>query len=106
MAARSKFRNIPTVVDGHRFPSRKEARTYQTLRFLESQGKVRDLRLQVSYRLVVGGKLVCKYVADFVYYDVEKHREVVADAKGFRTREFKLKKKLMLACLGIEIMEL
>ena len=29
--------------------------------------------------------------------------EIVEDAKGVETPEFKLKKKLMKACLGIEI---
>jgi hypothetical protein len=57
----------------------------------------------VSFRLIVGGVLVCRYRADFVY--VESGARVVEDVKGFRTVVYKLKRRLMLACHGIEIKE-
>jgi hypothetical protein len=53
----------------------------------------------------VGGKLICRYIADFIF-DEERDgswHPVVADAKGNITPVYKLKKKLMAACLGIEI---
>lgn len=34
----AKYRNQPTVVEGHRFDSKKEARRYQELRYLEQKG--------------------------------------------------------------------
>ena len=47
---------------------------------------------------------IAKYVADFTYED--KHGNlVVEDVKGRATATYRLKKKLMLACHGIEIVE-
>ena len=45
----------------------------------------------------------CSYVADFVY--IEDGKEVVEDSKGKKTREYQIKKKLMLWRYGIEIKE-
>jgi hypothetical protein len=44
------------------------------------------------------------YRADFVYLDKEGHL-VVEDTKGFRTKEYLLKRKLMLLVHGIRIKE-
>ncbi len=98
-----KYRNTPTLVDGIKFASQKEARRYGVLKLLERAGKVHGLRLQVSYALCVNEVLVARYVADFVY--TEAGRVVVEDVKGFRTPVYKLKRKLMWACHGIEIKE-
>ena len=51
-------------------------------------------------------KKICAYIADFRYKREDKDgvwHEIVEDAKGVETPEFKLKKKLMKACLDIEI---
>ena len=55
---------------------------------------------------MVNDQKICKYVADFRYNKVDEYgslEEVVEDAKGVETAEFKLKKKLMKAVHGIEI---
>jgi hypothetical protein len=52
----------------------------------------------------VQGKLICTYVADFKY--LENGKEVVEDVKGFKTPVYKLKKKLVEAIYGIEIIEI
>ena len=44
---------------------------------------------------------VNRYVADFVY--MEKGVEVIEDVKGVLTTEFKLKRHLMKAVLGLEV---
>lgn len=106
---RSKFGNIPTVVDGIRFDSKKEAGAFLTLSALQKGGAIRDLETKTPscrYPLRINGVLICTYVADFRYYDVQKQQMVVADAKGFRTPVYKLKKKLMLALYNIVIFEL
>lgn len=100
-----KYGAKPVVIDGHRFPSRKEARRYGELKLLERGGKIKDLRLQVSYDLEVNGMHICRFIADFVYWHVGNNREYVEDAKGFKTDVYRLKRKLMRACLGIEILE-
>jgi hypothetical protein len=53
--------------------------------------------------LAVNGIAICRYRADFVY--VESGKRIVEDTKGMRTDVYKLKKKMMLAILGIDIKE-
>ena len=99
----SKYRNRKTEVDGVKFDSQAEANRWLELRIHERVGEVSNIRRQVSFPLVVNGIKVCVYRADFVY--AQDGREVVEDVKGVRTAEYKLKRKLMLACHGIEISE-
>lgn len=102
----SKYRNQKVVVDGLTFDSKKEAKRYGELKMMVRAGLITRLQLQVVYRLQVNGFLICKYIADFVYHDVEKNVTQVEDVKGFRTEIYKLKKKLMQALHGIEIKEI
>ena len=46
-------------------------------------------------------KPAIRYVADFVY--VEKGAEVIEDVKGVLTPEFKIKRHLMKALLGMDV---
>lgn len=101
----NKFGNVPTWVDGIRFASKKEAARWGELRLLESAGQIRDLRRQVRYSLQVSSVDTTTYIADFVYLDVATDATVVEDAKGFKTPEYKLKAKMMLAQYGIAIKE-
>lgn len=72
-------------------------------------GEITELRRQVAYELVPAVKFAdakrtkpaIRYVADFVY--VEKGVEVIEDVKGVLTTEFKLKRHLMKALLGLEV---
>lgn len=128
---RTKYRAKKTEVDGITFDSMKEAKRYQELKILEAAGQIKDLRLQVPYELIpamrepdtigkrggkIKGKLIERaviYKADFVYLekldipfsDQEKWEEVVEDVKGMRTKEYILKRKLMLYRYGIRIRE-
>lgn len=120
---RSKYGNKKAKHDGILFDSRKERHRYITLMTLQRAGEISDLRLQVSYELIPAiyetvekqlktkVKLVEKcvqravhYIADFVYRDKDGN-EIVEDAKGVRTKEYQLKKKMMRAILGITIKE-
>lgn len=106
-----KYRNKPQIVDGKRFASKREAAAYVKLKALEASGKIFNLRCQVRYPLSVNGMLVATYIADFCWREVDGFgnpvgNEVVADAKGMRTPIYKLKKKLVRAIYGIEIVEL
>jgi hypothetical protein len=109
---RHKFNARPVKkgdrADGLTFPTQHEAKVYDHLRLRELSGEIvaGSIRLQVRYRLDVNGQHVCVYVADFVCREtVAPDVDVVIDAKGVRTKEYKLKKKLMRACLGIEVRE-
>lgn len=102
----NKYRNQPTVVDGHRFDSRKEAARYQQLLLMQRAGVIEGLRLQVPYVLIDKSKhgLAIRYIADFVYFDRERKQTVIEDVKGVRTDVYLLKKRLM-AEQGYEIVE-
>lgn len=102
----------PTVVDGIRFHSKKEARRYQELKLLERAGQISNLERQVKIEL--HGKSgpiltekgnVMSYIADFRYVDWDLGGAwVIEDAKGFRTDLYKLKKAILKA-QGITITE-
>lgn len=92
---RAKYNNSKTVVDGIEFDSTKEANRYKELRLLLKAGEIGLFRMQVEYELNPGGTHSLKYVADFVYIITATGETVVEDVKGFRTREYKKKKRLM-----------
>jgi len=98
--SKSKYGNRRTFVDGQLFDSAKEAERYSELQLLCKAGDICGLCLQVPFRLP--GKVT--YIADFVYYDLKRMEFVVEDTKGFRTKEYQIKKKLMRE-IGIEIEE-
>ena len=104
----TKYHNIHTTIDGIRFDSRKEANRFYQLRLMERAGEISNLRRQVEYELIPAQKTPAgravrpvKYVADFVYEDHGK--TVVEDVKGVKTREFRIKSKLMLWRYGIVV---
>ena len=101
--APSKWRNVRTTVDGIRFASQREARRYAELKIELRTGEITDLKLQKRFALRVNGVHVCAYVADFVYR--RKGSRVVEDAKGKATDVYKIKRALMRAIYGIEIVE-
>lgn len=115
-----KYGNTRTA-DG--YDSLRERERAQELKLMERQGLIKDLRRQVVYELIPAqygdfgrdfkGRLVrqlieraCIYRADFVYTDVASGREIVEDVKGFRTKEYVIKRKLMLFIHGIRIKEI
>lgn len=118
----NKYRNKKVVVDGITFDSQKEAIRYKELLLLEKAGVIQNLQRQVNYVLIptqrepdtVGsrggihkGKVIenkCEYVADFVY--TENGQTVVEDTKGFKTKDYIIKRKLMLWIHGIRIKEI
>ena len=106
VARRSKYGSHAVVVDGVRFDSRKEARRWLRLTAMRDAGEIGDLRRQVRYELIVNGVLICAYYADFVYRS--GGAEVVEDVKSAATRKnerYRLKRKLMRAVHGIDILE-
>lgn len=103
--ARSKYHAKLTLVDGLQFASGMEARRYVELRTLLRTGAIRDLQLQPRYPLRVNGVNCGTYVADFYYVDAVTGLPVTEDVKGFVTATYKLKKKLVKALYGIDILE-
>lgn len=99
----NKYRAVKTTVDGITFDSKKEATRYQTLKFMESNGFVSDLKLQPKFDLIVNEKKVGFYKADFQY--IENGKRVVEDVKGMKTPVYNLKKKMIKAIYGFDIFE-
>ena len=106
----SKYHSTPTEVNGIRFDSKREANRWFELRMLERAGKIEKLKRQVKYLLIPSqyrdGKCIereASYIADFVY--VKDGHLVVEDCKGFRTPEYKIKRKLMLQLYDIRLVE-
>ena len=106
----SKYHSTPTEVNGIRFDSKREANRWAELRILERAGKIQKLKRQVKYLLIPSqyrdGKCIereATYIADFVY--IKDGHLVVEDCKGFRTPEYKLKRKLMLERYDIRLVE-
>ena len=102
--ARAKYRNKKTTINGKTFDSKLEASRYVQLVRLQEGGVISNLKCQVRFALEINRQLICHYIADFTYRDAE-FKEVVEDAKGVRTKDYVLKKKLMRAIHGIDIKE-
>lgn len=123
-APRNKYHAKKVTICGIEFDSKKEGMRWLLLKDMERSGEISDLRRQVPFELLpaiyrdvtvhlktkdkVERKLVQRavhYVADFVYTDREG-RQIVEDTKGLRLPDYILKKKMMLALLGIRISEI
>lgn len=125
----SKYGNIKRrTADGILHDSTKEARRWNELKLLERAGVIKGLQRQVKYILVpkqevayerispkTGKRLKdgvrtleqeCAYIADFVYQDAKSGELIVEDTKGVKTKEYIIKRKLMLWLYSISIKEL
>lgn len=99
----NKYRNRKTTLFGITFDSQREAQRYLVLRADLEAGSIKDLQLQVPYEIKINGVKVCKYVADFVYQ--KDGKTITEDSKGMKTQVYILKRKLMKAVHGIDIVE-
>ena len=126
---KNKYGASKVEYDGITFDSKKEERRYKELRLMERAGEIKGLKRQVRYSLIPAqraaskeiykrgarkgenkpGKLLereCSYIADFVYTRTSDGATVVEDTKGMRTKEYILKRKMMLYFHGIRITEI
>jgi hypothetical protein len=125
----SKYHSKKVTVNGITYASQKEYERFCALSLLQRAGAIQDLKYQVPFELIPAQfeiiptgefykrgelkgqpktKRVCveqsvKYVADFTY--TENGKQIVEDSKGFRTADYKIKRKLMLYIHGIRIKE-
>ena len=122
----SKYHAKRVTIDGIKFDSATEGRYYQKYKQMEKDGEIKNLRLQVPYELVPavyeeveivrhlkrGDKITKKkkltqrpitYIADFVFE--QNGKTCVVDVKGKRLPVYLLKKKMMKALKGIDIIE-
>lgn len=106
----TKYKAQKKTIDGITFASTKEANRYEELKLLQKARKIQDLQMQVKFELIptqrINGKVAerkCAYKADFVY--IENGKKVVEDTKGVKTKDYIIKRKLMLYVHGIRIKE-
>lgn len=94
---RNKYNNKKTILDGHLFDSRKEAKRYHELKLLQAAGEVWNLELQPRIPLMVNGVKVGTYIADF-RYNKSDGTLVIEDVKSPATKTpvYNLKKKILL----------
>jgi len=128
MGLRRKYGNkkIHDLKSDQVFDSKKEYSRWKELSLLERAGEITNLQRQVQFILLPeqrapgtetykkgprkgqvkpGPVLERKvtYIADFMYF--ENGEPVVEDVKGLRTKEYVIKRKLMLYTYGIRIKE-
>jgi len=96
-----KYHSIKT----NGYDSKAEAKRAEELKLLQRAGKISDLQEQVHFELIPkqAGERAVIYKADFTYW--ENGSLVVEDVKGMKTREYVIKRKLMLHVHGIRIRE-
>lgn len=117
---KSKYHSKKIVYNGITFDSKREYLRYRELLLLERAGAITNLERQVKYVLIPAQYEVigytktgkekkkciereCSYMADFQY--IENGKTVVEDTKGFRTKDYILKRKMLLYFHGIKIRE-
>lgn len=101
----NKYGAKKTEYNGVTFDSKAEAHRAYELDMLKRSGEVIDIEYQPVFEVVVEGKKICKYKADFKVTYSDGHIEI-EDVKGVKTPVYKLKKKLVEAIYNIEIIEI
>lgn len=125
---RSKYGAKKITRDGETFDSLREYRRFCELSLLEKSGDIAGLRRQVVFPLIPTqreetcevykrgknkglpkpGRVLEKevnYIADFVYTEKSTGEIIVEDVKGFRTKDYILKRKMVLYFHNIRIRE-
>lgn len=102
-----KYNNIKVKDGGYTFDSKAEHRRWLELRMLERAGEISNIEIHQKYPLVVNGVKVCIYIVDFRYKNNQNGDIINEDVKSKATitAVYRLKKKLMLACYGITLVE-
>jgi len=104
----SKYGNTRSSYNGRVFASKHEASAAAQLDMLrfakDPKQRVGSVEYQYRMPIVVNGVKICDYIADFFVKFADGHIEV-QDAKGFRTDVYKLKKKMVKAVYGYDIVE-
>lgn len=103
----SKYHNVK---EGG-YDSRREKRRGKELELLQRAGEIHDLQRQVRFTLIpaqyLNGKCLyrsCVYIADFTYR-LKDDTLVVEDCKGYKTKDYNIKKKLLYERFGYIINE-
>ena len=99
-AKASKYRSTRVKVDGIGFHSKKEAARFSQLLLQVKAGNVVRFHRQVVFDLPGPSQYRCDFLIFFA-----DDRVVYEDVKGFKTAEYVLKKKMVKALYGVDILE-
>ena len=102
---RNKYNAKKVTTEEGTFDSQAEYRRWCELKLLEKAGEIRDLRRQTKFPLEFNGVKFGFYKDDFDYRPANDVTITVEDLKGVKTAIYRLKKKLMKAVHGIDILE-
>jgi hypothetical protein len=92
----NKYGAFKATIDGITFDSVFEAERWMELKMLERTGFIKDLHRQVRFEVIPKTKRnrAHHYTADFAY--TEKGKMIVEDVKGVKTRDYLLRRDLLL----------
>ncbi|MBT8362008.1 MAG: DUF1064 domain-containing protein [Deltaproteobacteria bacterium] len=90
MRPRHKFNAVPTITNGIKFQSRKEARYYEELLWRQKAGDIVFFLRQVPFHLPGG----VTYRVDFQEFHADGTVHFV-EVKGYETKEWKMKKRMV-----------
>ena len=97
---KSKYNSTPTVMDGKRYDSKREANRAGELKLMAQAREIVGFAEQVTIHIPGDHK----YIADFVVLNRDG-TYTVEDTKGVKTPVYKLKRDLVREEYGIELRE-
>jgi hypothetical protein len=119
--AKNKYNNKKVVIDGIKFDSKKEASQYIYYKHQKAKSEIKDFKMQVPFELIPSQKdfrtqriieRACIYRCDFVINNLDGSTEYI-EVKGWdkkkrkfiTTKDYIIKRKLMLYKYGIKLKE-
>lgn len=104
----NKYNAKKVKLDGYTFDSKREAQVYGELKLREKAGEISGLTVHPKFTIAVNGIKIKTYTADFSFHDINSSAATptVMDVKSAPTSKlpaFLMTRKLMRACLGIDV---
>ena len=97
---KNKYGAKKITIDGHTFDSQKEADYYIELKMRLQAKEIKGFCLQSPF--ILASEL--KYYADFIVFNADGTYEII-DVKGFKTKEYIVKKKVFEDKFDLKIKE-
>ena len=93
---KNKYFAIKQIYKGVKFDSKRELSRYIVLEQLLNSNQISDLVIHPLFPLMVNGKKIGRYTADFKYVNKEGVT-VIEDvkSKATKTRDYRLRKKIL-----------
>ncbi len=99
----NKFGAKRSTLDGDTFDSKAEMKYFAKLKTRLKLGEIYALARQPKFPLIVEGKFIGEFTADFAFWDATEDRFRVLDVKGVVTREFQRTRKIIKALYQIDV---